>query len=113
VLSKTHRIVRADDFKAAVRTGRRVNTGHLVVYLSKRVKGEADRFGFIVTRDAGNAVTRNTIRRRLRAVAKESIERQNLSMDVVIRALPGSDALTWVSLQGEVFGAITRGVKTQ
>lgn len=115
MLAKPNRIVRADDYRNTVRRGRKSATAHCVVYVRpESAPTDAPRFGFIVAKTVGNAVVRNTVRRRLKAVSHEllasgfPLERT----DVVIRALPGSDAVRWSTLLQEITEVIgAKGVK--
>lgn len=66
------------------------------------------RFGFIVAKTVGTAVTRNTVRRRLKAVAFELVPQIEPGTDVVVRALPGSADAPWAQLRSEVVHAVTR-----
>jgi ribonuclease P protein component len=112
LLSKAHRVVSADDFKAIVRGGKRAAEPHVVAYIRLTSPHTVSRFGFIVTKNVGGSVVRNKIRRRLRALSADILARgQTGPADVVIRALPGSDELSWISLQAEVVSAIERGVR--
>ena len=100
-------MTRPDDFRAAVRRGRRVPTGHTVLHVLQRNEPSSDgvgaaRFGFIVTKAVGGAVTRNTVKRRLRAVSHAVLPAVAGGTDVVIRALPGSDAVSWTTLHSEI-----------
>jgi ribonuclease P protein component len=60
------------------------------------------RFGFIVSKSAGGAVVRNRIRRRLRAVSAELLALVPAGTDIVVRGLPGSEAIEWDALREEV-----------
>ncbi len=62
----------------------------------------APRFGFIVTKAVGGAVTRNTVKRRLRAVGHSVLPGVPQGTDVVIRALPGSAEVPWATLHTEI-----------
>ena len=62
----------------------------------------AARFGFIVTKAVGGAVTRNTVKRRLRAVGHSVLPSISGGTDIVIRALPGSDDVPWATLHSEI-----------
>jgi ribonuclease P protein component len=46
--------------------------------------------GFIVSRKVGNAVTRNRVKRRLRALVRDELARTPGGLRIVVRALPAS-----------------------
>jgi ribonuclease P protein component len=50
----------------------------------------ASRVGFIVGKNVGNAVTRNLVKRRLRAAASVWLLTHPTGFDVVVRALPAA-----------------------
>jgi ribonuclease P protein component len=106
-------VVTADDFRVTVRRGKRVGTSHSIVYLRARNSGEPTRFGFIVAKTVGNAVTRNLMRRRLRSVGRDVLANHATGLDVVIRALPGSPEVSWATLHEEISAGIDRGVNRQ
>jgi ribonuclease P protein component len=62
----------------------------------------AARFGFIISKQVGNAVVRNSVRRRLKAVCAEALPRVPEGTDVVIRALPASATATYAELSADV-----------
>ncbi|ALJ22322.1 ribonuclease P protein component [Microbacterium sp. No. 7] len=68
------------------------------------ITGEArpSRFGFIVSKQVGGAVVRNTVRRRLKDVCARSLPRLADGVDVVIRALPSSATADFRALQRDV-----------
>ncbi|WP_354002741.1 ribonuclease P protein component [Microbacterium elymi] len=66
------------------------------------------RFGFIVSKQVGSAVTRNTVRRRLKAVCAEALPEVRPGADVVIRALPGSAGVDFRQLRAEVSRCLAR-----
>lgn len=103
-------MTRPDDFRAAVRRGRRVPTGHTVMHVLAGASAGPARFGFIVTKAVGGAVTRNTVKRRLRAVGHAVLPSVSAGTDVVIRALPGSDEVPWATLHSEIQGGLDRSV---
>ncbi len=61
-----HRLHRRADFLLVRRSGIRTQTAHFVVYLVKLPDQTAARLGLAVSRQVGNAVVRNRIKRRLR-----------------------------------------------
>jgi ribonuclease P protein component len=90
-----------------------VGSSHAVVYLLPRPSGEPTRFGFIVAKTVGNAVTRNLVRRRLRSVGRDVLATHAMGTDIVIRALPGSPEVSWANLHDEISASIDRGVSKQ
>ena len=117
MLARANRIVRGDDYRSVVRRGRRSATAHVVVSVVRRPSGapvgpdEPTRFGFIVAKTVGNAVTRNTVRRRLKAIAHELLQQDPTGLDVVIRALPAAAQAGWPTLLEDVSRSFARGVE--
>lgn len=95
----------------AVRTGRRVFTPHAVLYLRAREASEVTRFGFIISKAVGNSVKRNLVRRRLRSVGHDVLPTHAFGTDVVVRALPGVDHVSWSTLQEEIVSGLDKGVR--
>jgi ribonuclease P protein component len=60
------------------------------------------RFGVIVSKAVGNAVDRNRVRRRLRALGRGRVDAGHRGEDVVIRVLPGSAQGHWDSLSADM-----------
>ena len=110
MLARANRLVTADDYRNTVRRGRRSGTGNTVIYLLRRSSTGGPRFGFIVSKAVGNAVTRNLIRRRLKSVCRSLISEQ-ADVDVVVRALPSARDATWNELEHEVTTAVREGIR--
>jgi len=68
----------------------------------------AARFGFIISKQVGTAVVRNTVRRRLKAVCAEALPRVPQGTDVVIRALPASATASYAELRSDVHRCLAR-----
>jgi ribonuclease P protein component len=96
LLPSQHRIKSGSDFKLIMRSGRRVNSPAMTVYTHPNQEG-LTRFGFVISKAVGNSVTRNLLKRRLRAAAKSRV-REGLSLDVVIRANPVAAAVAFSAL---------------
>ena len=109
MLPKTNRITRADDYKRVVRRGSRFAGQSILTYLHRREEGQATRFGFIVAKNVGPAVTRNRVRRRLKAASYELLPSISTGWDVVVRALPASASASWDSLRGELTRSVIKG----
>ncbi|WP_144761379.1 ribonuclease P protein component [Curtobacterium sp. 9128] len=113
MLARGNRIVRGDDYRNTVRRGRRSATANVVVSVVRRPATDAGptRFGFIVAKTVGNAVTRNLVRRRLKAIAYELLVSVPSGHDVVVRALPAAAQAGWPTLLEDVSRSFARGVE--
>jgi ribonuclease P protein component len=112
VLARRNRVTSGADYRTIVRRGRRTTTGTAVV---SALAGPADaptRFGFIVSKKVGNAVTRNLVRRRLKALSADLLHTVPPGTSIVIRVLPGMERTPWDTLQEEMASAVTRAVRT-
>lgn len=109
MLARENRLVRAEDFRTVMKSGRKVATDHLVIYLKRDEAAPHARFGFVVAKTVGGAVRRNLVKRRLRELAREMMRLDVLSsqnsaqFQVVVRALPGSAEIDWNRLREEFF----------
>ncbi|WP_144711723.1 ribonuclease P protein component [Curtobacterium pusillum] len=110
MLARANRIVRGDDYRSVVRRGRKSATAHVVVSVVHRAAGPT-RFGFIVAKTVGNAVTRNLVRRRLKAIAHGLLVEIPDGYDVVVRALPAAAQAGWPTLLEDVSRSCARGVE--
>ena len=113
MLARANRVVRPADFRNAVRRGRRIGTSAVVLHVLERPGverpgSEPSRFGFIVAKSVGNAVTRNLVRRRLRSVSRDILPAVPAGTDVVMRALPGSELVPWATLHAEIARGLER-----
>jgi ribonuclease P protein component len=106
VLARANRLVTADDFRTVLRRGRRIAADNTVASILETADGARARFGFIVTRKVGNAVKRNSVRRRMKAVAWELVDGGMSGADVVIRALPTAATADWAVLRTEITTAM-------
>lgn len=106
MLPKNQRIRTTAQFSNTQRSGSRFGNRNVVVSANIRpVVGDAPRAGFIVSKAVGNAVTRNAVKRRLRAIVTELFDRDfgievaDGSVDLVIRALPASGSANFDELK--------------
>jgi ribonuclease P protein component len=106
VLARANRVVRAEDFRSVVRRGRRSATPAAVYYRLDRVPDEPLRIGIIVSRAVGNAVDRNLVARRYRAIGRQFVDAGVRGHDVVVRALPGAAQQSWVTLASDMHAAL-------
>ncbi len=88
---RQHRLSRSRDFDTVYRKGRSVSTRFLVLYAFPREDdpGGGSRLGLAVSRQLGNAVERNRLKRRLRAAFEELAGELPAGHDYVLIARPG------------------------
>ncbi len=84
-MQRDFRLRQADDFQRLRREGRAVSHRLMVVSIAPNTLAH-NRYGFIVSKHLGKAVTRNLIRRRLRAVVRELHPQLKPGYDIVIIA---------------------------
>jgi ribonuclease P protein component len=89
-VQRRNRLTRSRDFDAVYRQGRSVSTRFLTLYWFGREESVgAPRLGFAVPRDVGNAVARNRIKRQLREILTERLDRVPSTNDYVVRVRRG------------------------
>ena len=108
MLSRANRLTLGVDYRSVVRRGTRCAGAHTVTHIMARSDDDV-RFGFIVSKAVGNAVVRNTVRRRLKAVCHEALAELDPGRDVVIRALNVSADADFATLRAEVLRCLRRG----
>ena len=83
-MKRANRLSRSRDFDAVYRQGRSVSSRFLVLYWFPHEDPAAPRFGFSVPKSAGGAVERNRIKRQLREVWQERLDRVPAGNDYVL-----------------------------
>jgi ribonuclease P protein component len=99
VLDRAHRLALPTDFRRIIRRGSKQTSSLVVAYAQPNDRG-LSRFGFVTSKAVGNAPTRNKVRRQLRAIAWQL--QDDVSADIVIRALPASAEASWDELHADV-----------
>ncbi|MET9296899.1 ribonuclease P protein component [Streptomyces sp. NPDC003077] len=116
MLPTDNRLRRREDFATAVRRGRRAGRPLLVVHFRNvapdphAAGGSVPpaRAGFVVSKAVGNAVTRNKVRRRLRHLVRDRLDRLPAGSLVVVRALPGAGDASHDELARDLDTALRR-----
>lgn len=106
--ARQHRITRGEDYRRVVRTGRRVGGALCITHAVLHVPEAPARFGFIVSKTVGNAVTRNRVRRRLTTIVERRLQAGLTGVDIVFRALPASATASFTLLEHEVNRSLDR-----
>lgn len=94
--------------------GSRAGSRTLVVHLRARTEtaiSGGPRFGLVVSKQVGNAVTRHAVSRKLRAIARTHAETLPREFDVVIRALPAAATATSAELDRDFGRALAKARK--
>ena len=102
MLARPYRLTRGSDYRLVVRRGSRCGGARVITSMLTTGESRAARFGFIISKQVGGAVVRNTVRRRLKAVCAEALPLVPEGTDVVIRALPASATASYAELSTEV-----------
>ena len=113
MLSAAHRLTDGDDFRQAIRRGRRAGSETLVVHLWLDHEGEsgAARCGFTVSKAVGDAATRNRVKRRLRHLTRDhlpDLEALPGRAALVVRALPASADASYERLRADLARTLDR-----
>ncbi len=88
-MKRANRLSRSRDFDAVYRQGRSVSSRFLVLYWFRQEEPAEPRFGFSVPKAVGNAVVRNRVKRQLRELWRERLERVPAGHDYVLIVRPG------------------------
>jgi ribonuclease P protein component len=100
------------EFTAAVRSGVRAGSPSLVVHVGPAGSGRpGPRVGFIVTRSVGGAVVRNTVRRRLRHLVRDRIDRLPFGARIVLRVNPSAAGRSSTQLAADLDQALDRALR--
>jgi ribonuclease P protein component len=114
VLPASHRMRHRDDFTRAVRRGRRAGRPLLAVHLlapTARLDSAVAApalVGLVVSRAVGSAVTRTRVKRRLRHLTAQRLERLRPGSLLVVRANPSSAQASSAALAADLDGALDR-----
>ncbi|QSO50872.1 ribonuclease P protein component [Alicyclobacillus curvatus] len=91
------------DFRRVFQRGRSLATGRFVLYWYKST-GPRFRVGFSISKKVGNAVTRNRLKRRLRACFQEFVPvLQGVSVDFVVIARKGCAEATFDEIRSDMY----------
>lgn len=90
MLPRAHRLRRSAEFGLVVRRGSRAASRSLVLHALSRADRGPVRVGFVVGRAVGNAVHRNSVKRRLRHLMADRLRLLPAHSSVVVRANPAA-----------------------
>lgn len=102
MLARPHRITSGDDYRRVVRRGVKCGGPRVITSVVHTGDETPSRFGFILSKKVGNAVTRNRIRRRLKAISAGALPFVPTGLEVVVRALPAAADASYAQLERDV-----------
>ena len=89
-MQRRNRLSRSRDFDEVYRRGRSVSTRFLTLYWFDREETVGEpRLGLAVPREVGNAVVRNRIKRQLRELFTQRLDRVPATSDYVLKVRSG------------------------
>lgn len=106
LLPASSRMRAAADFESAMRRGFRGGRSTVVLHLV-HTADERRVVGFTVSRAVGNAVVRNKVKRRLRAIMAGHLSQLPTGTAVVVRALPAAANAPYSRLHTDVTSALS------
>ncbi|MHB8152949.1 MAG: ribonuclease P protein component [Vulcanimicrobiaceae bacterium] len=96
---------RTHEFSALRRRGRRIATPALTVFrMAARQEDRRAVVGITVSKAVGNAVVRNTVRRRVSAILRQSLAQRRLRLLVV--ASPAAARTPYAELAEQLLGTL-------
>jgi ribonuclease P protein component len=120
VLPRQSRMRRPEEFRRALRTGRRaggpVLAGHLLLPSGRDTgvrSGEPAKVGFVVSRAVGSAVVRNRVKRRLRELVRRRLASLPDGCLLVLRAHPAAAGASQADLAADLDLVIGRLLRRQ
>ncbi|QYH19002.1 ribonuclease P protein component [Corynebacterium aquatimens] len=127
MLPRPHKLSSSADFRRAMRKGARAGSRTLMVHVYRQNTTAEDtthdpaaqdppvihggpRFGLVVSKQVGNAVTRHAVSRKLREVLRANVDKLEPSHHVVVRALPAAATATSAELEADYLHALRKAL---
>jgi ribonuclease P protein component len=107
LLARENRLSSSDEIRQVIRLGRRSSNEFATIHF---LPAETSRFAIVTSRAVGNAVVRNKIRRRTKAVLSELIE-ERPQIHGVVRYRAGATNLSFDDLRASILNLMERTEK--
>lgn len=109
MLPRSERLRRPSEFQATYQSGRTYADALLVLHVEKLPdRPDIRQVGFTVSKKVGNAVVRNRLKRRLRAIFAKVLPELALGHRMIVRARPRAAEVDFAVLEAVVMGLLER-----
>ncbi|MFT4011469.1 MAG: ribonuclease P protein component [Nocardioidaceae bacterium] len=108
MLARANRLTSSAAFADTIRRGARAGGRTLVVHVALDADRDTPAVGLVVSKQVGNAVARNLVKRRLRELARERLSSLPGSVVLVLRAQSAAATASHVELGAELDRALHR-----
>ena len=98
MLARAHRIVEGDELRRISRRGTHFRCSLFIASRDVTASSDPARFGFVTSKKLGGAVIRNRVKRRLRALAAQTLRSYPQGYDIVVRAHSDASRATYEEL---------------
>ena len=98
MLARAHRIVEGDELRRVSRRGTHFRCSLFIASRDVTTSSDPARFGFVTSKKVGGAVIRNRVKRRLRALAAQTLRSYPQGYDIVVRAHSDASRATYEEL---------------
>ncbi len=112
MLARAHRIVEGDDLRRISRRGSHFRCSLFIASREASGAGDPARVGVVTSKKVGGAVTRNRVKRRLRALAAQTLRSHPRGYGIVVRAHSDAARATfdelssaWSEMEGQLIGS--------
>ena len=106
MLPGEHRIIAKSDFRDVIKAGKRLHKSTMVIYWKEdNSYPTGPMVGFVVSKAVGNAVVRNLVKRRLRAIVANNISKLPRHSKLIVRALPNASKAPYRDLESDFVAA--------
>lgn len=105
MVAREHRIRKPAEFDAVWQHGQRIRGRHLSIQYAETGR-PATRFGFAVGRRTGNAVTRNRVKRQLRAISTSFLPSLAPGVDIIVIAAPHASRVSFHALHRDLLALL-------
>lgn len=108
MLSATNRLRSKREFKYAFKKGNSLNSRYLVLVAVKNFK-KYSKFGIVVTKKIGNAVCRNSVKRKIREILRINLANIKTGYNFILLTKPGIETQNYTEIQKSIVFLLEKG----